>query len=210
MTSPDKDDPDSLGCFVQYRVAWYIAGDTIDAVVNFFMLFDGYLQYKAKQFARATPFEVDIYPYVGVDLASLQDSMNYKPITLQDPRKDLPLKIFQAQPVVGKRVLTFFFEPESGSEVSLVITGNTWNYRDDLEKNGISGARGQQEVGGQYYRFVKNVDVSSLEGRQQILALIDIFNKQAIRVVVDPEPEEDSDVAKFVEDLREQSCLHFA
>ena len=89
--------------------------------------------------------------------------------------------------------------------------GNTWIYRDDLEKNGISGARGQQESGGVYYRFVKNVDVSSLEGRQQILALVDIFNKQAIRVVVDPEPEEDSEVSKFfLEDLKEQACLHFA
>lgn len=171
------------------------------------MLFDGYLQHKAKQFARATPFDVSIYCYLGVDLASLPDQMNYKPITIQDPRKDLPLKIFEAHPCVGKRILTFYFEPVTGTEISLVITGNTWIYRDDLEKNGISGTRAE---GGQYIRFVKNVDISSVEGRQQILALIDIFHKQAIRVEIDPEAEEESDAAKFFEDLKEQSCLHFA
>ena len=71
----------------------------------------------------------------------------------------------------------------------------------------ISGGRAE---GGSYIRFVKNVDITSVEGRQQILALIDIFNRQAIRVVIDPEAEEDSDVAKFFEDLRDQPCLHFA
>lgn len=30
----NKDDSDNVCCFVQYRVAWYIAGETIDVVVN--------------------------------------------------------------------------------------------------------------------------------------------------------------------------------
>ena len=67
--------------------------------------------------------------------------MTYSPIEMHEPSKDLPLKIWQAQPVIGKRVLSLNFEPEDESTVSLVITGNTWNYRGDLEKSGIAGAR---------------------------------------------------------------------
>ena len=50
------DDPDSLGCFVQYRVGLYVAGE-FESMVNAFMLLDGYLQFKMKQLARASHFE---------------------------------------------------------------------------------------------------------------------------------------------------------
>ena len=60
MTS--KEDHFGLKCFVQYRVAFYIAGKE-EALVNFFLFLDGYLEFKAKQYARANPFEVVIHPY---------------------------------------------------------------------------------------------------------------------------------------------------
>ena len=53
LTMTGKDDTDSLGCFVQYRIGFYVAGD-VGSLVNFFLFFDGYLAFKAKQFARAT------------------------------------------------------------------------------------------------------------------------------------------------------------
>ena len=40
----------------------------------------------------ATPFEVNIHPYLGVDLSDLAENMTYKPITVLEPAKDLPLK----------------------------------------------------------------------------------------------------------------------
>ena len=43
LTMTGKDDTDSLGCFVQYRIAWYVAGGPA-ALENFFLLFDGYMQ----------------------------------------------------------------------------------------------------------------------------------------------------------------------
>ena len=92
--------------------------------------------------------------------------------------------------------------------VSLVITGNTWNFRDDLEKNGIAGARASDE-GGAYYRFLKHADISDAAGKQQIMGLVDIFNKQALRVVVDPTPEADTPVSEFFDELRKLTCLHF-
>ena len=50
------EDPDQLGCFKQYRVAFYIAGGQ-DSLENFFALIDNYFTFKAKALARATPFE---------------------------------------------------------------------------------------------------------------------------------------------------------
>ena len=150
LTMTGKDDNDSLGCFVQYRIGWYIAGDT-DALVNFFLLFDGYLQYKQKQFARAQPFEVKIHPYTDVDLSGAEEKMSYEPIEFKEPTRDLPLKWYECHPVIGNKILCFHLEPEDANTVHLVITGNTWLYRDELERNGILGARGA--AGEAYFRY---------------------------------------------------------
>jgi len=197
-----------LGCFVQYRVAFYVAGE-VDALVNAFMLLDGYFQFMAKRLARATPFEIYIYPHDSVEdaLSSLEETMSYKPITLHVPGKDLPLKWCQAQPAVSKKILCFFFEPDGAKELSLVLTGNTWNFRDDLEKAGVSGARNEN---GGYYRFLKNIDVTDVDSKQMVLGMFDILHKQAARVVVDPEPEEGTPVAEFLAELKLMPYLHFA
>ena len=82
------------------------------------------------------------------------------------------------------------------------------NFRDDLERAGISGARNTDSGG--YYRFLKHVDVTDPESKQQCLGVVDLLRRQACRVVVDPEPEAESAVAKFLDELREtMDCLHF-
>ena len=59
--------------------------------------------------------------------------------------------------------------------------------------------------------YLKNIDVTNAEMRQQVLSLIDIFKKQAVRVVCDPKAEEGSAVASFLEDdLHEVPQFHFA
>ena len=73
-------------------------------------------------------------------------------------------------------------------------------------RHGVAGAR----AGESYYRYLKNIDVTSTEMSQQVLSLVDIFKKQNIRVVCDPKPEEDSAVAKFLEELSDVPQLHFA
>ena len=78
---------------------------------------------------------------------------------------------------------------------------------DDLEKNGSQGAR--QEEGGAYYRFLRDVDVSQDEPKQTIISLVDLFNKQNLRVAVDPKPEPDSPVSSFTDELAELPALFF-
>ena len=71
------------------------------------------------------------------------------------PPRPITLSSVQAHPVGGKRIISFVFEVESENEVSLIIQGNTWNYRDDLEKAGVQGQR--PEGGGAYIRWREHV-----------------------------------------------------
>ena len=176
--------------------------------MNFFLLLDGYFNFKARLLARATPFEVRVHPHCEIILDSLKEHMSYATIAFHEPTNDLPLKVFEAHPVNSKRVITLYFEPEDEATVPMVIVGNTWNYRDDLEKNGAPGCRPQD--GGACYRYLKQVDITDSVGKQQILCLVDIFNKQALRVVVDPAPEPEGAVAHLFDELRKLPCLHFA
>ena len=102
------------------------------------------------------------------------------------------------------------------------------NFRDDLERAGVSGTR--SETG--YYRllsdftgaapisavsghppstgFLKNADVTTSEGKQSIFGVIDILHRQAAcRCVVDPLPEADTPVSLFLEELRAMDSMHF-
>ena len=102
------------------------------------------------------------------------------------------------------------FEPVSDTLLNLVITGNTWAFRDDLEKVGFGGARAENDSNS-YYRFLKDVDVTAEESRNTILGLVDIFHKQLLRVCVDPPAEADSEVASFLDGLRHgQPTMMFA
>ena len=100
------------------------------------------------------------------------------------------------------------FEPVSDTLLNLVITGNTWAFRDDLEKVGFGGARAVDT--NNYYRFLKDVDVTAEESRNTIMSLVDIFHKQLLRVCVDPPAEADSEVSAFLDELRGQPTMMFA
>ena len=122
-----------------------------------------------KQYARASPFEVNIYSAM-VDLSPLREMLSYQPLVINDAKtaKDLPLKWEQAHSVVGTQLLCLHFEPVSDTLVNLVITGNTWIFREDLEKNGFGGARADNDSNS-YYRFLKDVDVTAEASRNTIL-----------------------------------------
>ena len=116
-------------------------------------LWQEYMRFKAKQFARATNFEAHIFQYRGVDITDIVNTtMDYEPLTLHDQSTDLPLKVFQAQPPQSKKYITLVFEPKEES-VNVVISGNTWAFRDQLEAHGAPGAR-QDNESRTYYRYM--------------------------------------------------------
>ena len=62
-----------------------------------------------------------------------------------------------------------------------------------------------------YYRVLKSLDMTNSEHRQRVLDMLGeaVFKKLAMRVTIDKMPDEGSDTADFLEELKEQSNLHF-
>lgn len=107
------------------------------------------------------------------------------------------------------------FRPESDTHLSIIWSGNTWNYRSALDKAGVKGAKvdvdgkdGASTNSGQYYRILKSIDVSQDEGKVQNI-IKDVFHNLAMKVLVESDPIEDSHVAEFIEELRTLPNLHF-
>ena len=146
------------------------------------------------------------YRYMGIDLANLAEDLNYKPLHVSEPAKELPLKWYEAHPVVGSKILTFHVEVVDDKMMNVVITGNTWLFRDDLERHGVLGSRD----GERYFRYLKNIDCTDSDMKQQILSLVDIFRKQNVRVEVSPAAELGSTVSAFLDELSALPQFHFA
>ena len=105
---------------------------------------------------------------------------------------------------------------ESDTHISIIWSGNTWNYRVALDESGVKGARFDVDNGegagnnsGQYYRVLKSIDVTKDEGNVHNI-IKHVFHNLAMKVLTESTPIEDSHVAEFIEDLHTLSNLHFA
>jgi hypothetical protein len=196
------DDPESVG-FIRYRIAFYVAGYE-ESLKNLLLLLDGFYIYKHEQMAREHAFEVHVHPHI--DIAITDEELEYKHYTFNSPAKSLPLKIFEAAPCVGKKILTFIVESISDHIVSILISGNTWQYRSALDDYGVPQGHNENGV---YYRVMQSVDVSDNDEAQKILDLPRVvFANVVMRLVVSQEPGTQSSVATLVDGLRALSCLH--
>lgn len=212
----DTADPDAVG-FKQWRTAFYVAGETETAVTNFLLLLDGFLAWKGRQLAREQPFEVHLYPHISAKSAAVDawDQLEGCEYTRMQPALRLPLGFFEAQPVQGKRVVTFRLELDDG-KLSALIVGNTYNYRTKLDEAGVLGGYSEAENSAAgtprtYYRVLQNLDVSSQNDRDRLLEVFKTcFNNLALRIVWDsPQPEADTPAAEFLAALQEMPQLHF-
>ena len=139
-----------------------------------------------------------------------------KRYTLHDDEDEqMPLKWYECQPVFSKKIVMMHLQPESETCVSIIWSGNTWNYRNALDEARVPGARfedddgeGRDKSSSKYYRILKSLDVSTDETRVQNI-LKEVFQNLAMKVIVDSEPIEDSDVFEFIQELRKLPNLHF-
>ncbi len=131
-----------------------------------------------------------------------------------EPNKVLPLKYFESAPVFGKKVITMTLQVESDNELSIIFSGATWGYRGKFEAHGVKGGTipGTDNSQG-YYRFLKNLDISSEDNDAMVRAMLGdaVLSNLALKVVVQGEPEPDSAVSEFIESLKDECPhLHFA
>ena len=210
----DAQDPEMVG-FVHWRAAFYVAGDpTENPVRNFLNLLDGYFKHKAEKAARKQPFEVHVTPHINVCLDNVTDGFEYEHYSVNEPTRNMPMSIFEAQPVTGKRVVTMNVESDSGEILSCIIAGNTWAFRSRLDAHGVPGTfhvEDSQVESRSYYRLLRDVNVSEEAGKQQILDMLGaaVFKGLAMRVILNVPPEADTHVAEFVQELKELPQLHF-
>ena len=148
------------------------------------------------------------YPYLGVEIGSIWESLSYQEYLMYDPARKVPLSIFDAQPVQGKRVMNVTLEQQSETEVTLIFHGCTWHFRDALEDAGVTASR-YEEDGAWKYVHVLNVNVS----KEENIAKVDAVFQDALKClacrVLDSKTLK-GDVKAFIERLGEEhEQLHF-
>ena len=202
------DDPENLGSFVQWRTGFYVAGTDV-SLQNFMLLLDDFFVWKEKKMARTQPFEVRVHPHTGICINI--DGMDYEHYTLNAPANSLPLKFFECHPCASKKILTLNVEPTTEQSVSVVVSGNSFSYRDRLDALGVPGGY-HTDAGGakQYFRVLKDVDVCDEEKKRMIFKMIgsDALCNLAMRLNVASEPPLHTAVSEFLLELRALPCLH--
>lgn len=92
----------------------------------------------------------------GVEI-KVSDDWQYEHYSLSDPSNTLPLLYFQAQPCVGKRVVGLHLQIEGETNMSVVITGNTWAFRQRLDAHGVQGGYTEAEGEGQQRTYYHQI-----------------------------------------------------
>ncbi len=171
---------------------------------------DGFIAFKAKQMAKT--LEVVLHPHKEIDLNPVWDDLTYESYSLEEPAASLPLPLFSAQPVIGKRVVCLHLQPETVDTMPIIIQGQTWVFRGKFDEHGITGGYVGEGETRKYYRVLKGLVVSNSEEKARVMDMLGdaVFKSLAMRGVVDSEPEEDNDVAQFISELRGVLSLHFA
>ena len=65
-----------------------------------------------------------------------------------------------------------------------------------------------QNPRGDYVRFMKNIDLTT-DCDKFVTIFSDVLKNTAVRVILDKTPEEESEVAKMIDTLREKQQIHF-
>ena len=85
-----------------------------------------------------------------------------------------------------------------------------------MDEAGVKGGYVDEEDGGEgessgkrkYFRILKSIDATKETTKIQNI-LKEVFQNLAMKVIVESEPVEDSDVAELIEELRKIPNLHF-
>ena len=135
--------------------------------------------------------------------------MEYDNYTFNETSKDLPLKIWEAAPVYGKKFTTFSIEVHSQTELSIVMT-HVYAFRDGFEKHGIKGGRfgASEKTKGEYVRLLPKIDVTKDESRV-IKVIEDVLHNVVMRILVEGDYEDNSPVGQFMAKLRERPNMYF-
>ena len=226
----DGNDPDTAGAFVRWRPAFYVAGPGEASLHNLLYLLDEFWGFLMT--GKAAYESVCLHPHINVDVDDVWENLEYPSYTLEERARKLPMAIFEAHPVQGRRILQMVIQVEGDSTASFVFHGATWAFRGAFDEYGVPGAPGptkkeprptrcachkktrhpgfKDENG--YYRGLQSVDVSSQQGTERVMLVLGdgVLKRTAARVTVDGRATADSPVHAFLRSLRDEPFLHFS
>ena len=204
---------------VPWRPAVYVAGETVEAVQNAFLLLDGFFVKEAKP-VDGQPLQIQLHPHVAVGALSTEECA-YQHIVNNAPATVLPLGIFDGPRPRMKAPVVFTLQLTSPELMSIVISGPTWEFRQKFLDAGVGGGYANPEASpqdaearGPYLRIMKDLNTSEEAPKQLVRAVLaDVLGNLAVRMVVDNtasgELAEDAPNTLFIKELREMPSAHF-
>ena len=139
------------------------------------------------------------YPYLGVDINATWDSLKYQEYLLYDPTKKLPLSVFDAQPVQGKRIMNVTLEQHSESEISFIFHGCTWNFRNAFELAGLRAARYEENGATKYVHVLAKINVSEEKDMAKLNIVLETVLKCLVCRMLDSKALTGDKMKAFVE-----------
>lgn len=202
----DGNDPDCVG-FVPWRVAFYVAGsapDRIDFIINLLDNFFAYRQRTEQQ--RAFPMLEAVYTVTTLAACTVAASDLEISSTLTQS-DEFSFCFYEAAPPFGRRLICCVIDIE-GSNISALISGNTYPFRTALDDADIGGDYGPADESGirQYYRVLPSQSMDSFD---LATLLATVFKDSLILCSVRTEIEPDTPAAAYVRSLKEKPHLSF-
>ena len=121
--------------------------------------------WKMKQLDENVQVQIHQHATQHVDQEFVR-SLNYEHYSLLsvDDDSELPLKWYESQPVIGKKLVTMVIQVEDEKSCSVLWGGNTWAFRQALDENGVSGAYFEDDS---ERRIATNNQIWQDKGQQQ-------------------------------------------
>ena len=159
----------------------------------------------SEQLAREANFEVHVYPHVNIEVA---EDLALNKYTFHAPQKILPLKFFDAQPCVGKNIITASVEIFDENSVSLLLAGALYPYRARLDEFQIPECKDDKE-NNRFYRVLR-VDTRDVAEKKRAFDMFGekVFKHLAIKLVIEQPPRSGSSAEQFVDELRKLPYMH--
>ena len=83
--------------------------------------------------------QVHVHQQIGIDIDTTDvQSWTTQPCVLHKGCANLPLQWFQCQPVVSKRLARMIVQVENDTCITVVWTGDIWEYRGALFEAGVT------------------------------------------------------------------------
>ena len=86
-----------------------------------------------------TDVVVSLHPHLEIDINECWDLVLRETYTLHEPARKLPMSVFEAQTVQGKRILMLTLQVDRDGKISFVFHGATWPFRSRFDAAAVPG-----------------------------------------------------------------------